>query len=134
MLSLKKVILLHCIIQPESSGGESEMTDGLTVCERLNKTNVDYYKTLTSLPVRWIDRGHDSGHSFHNVYHAPVIWQVPIHKNIFILSYHIGRYIICRVFHSETLGTYRELLSINIVFCSSSNISKTEVCGFLPKK
>ncbi|KAL5238412.1 hypothetical protein ACI65C_005822 [Semiaphis heraclei] len=67
------VILLHCIVQPESSGGESEVTDGLSVCDRLKEIDVDCYKTLTKVPVRWIDRGHDAGYNFHNVYVSPVI-------------------------------------------------------------
>lgn len=71
-----KVILLHCIVQPESSGGESEVTDGLVVCERLKKTNADHYDALSTVPVRWIDRGHDNGYSFHNAHLAPVIWLV----------------------------------------------------------
>eukprot|EP00102_Acyrthosiphon_pisum_P007251 XP_003241881.2 PREDICTED: gamma-butyrobetaine dioxygenase [Acyrthosiphon pisum] len=71
------VILLHCIIQPESSGGESEVTDGLSVCDRLKEMDEDCYKTLSSVPVRWIDRGHDGGYNFHNVYVSPVIWLVP---------------------------------------------------------
>ncbi|VVC38057.1 Domain of unknown function DUF971,TauD/TfdA-like domain [Cinara cedri] len=67
------VILLHCIIQPECSGGESEVADGLSVCESLKKINADHYDTLSTVPVRWIDRGHDGGYSFHNVHLAPVI-------------------------------------------------------------
>lgn len=68
------MVLLHCIIQSESSGGESEVADGLHVCEHLKKTNANHYKTLSTVPVRWIDRGHDSGFNFHNIHHAPVIW------------------------------------------------------------
>uniref|UniRef100_A0A2S2R6B3 Gamma-butyrobetaine dioxygenase n=1 Tax=Sipha flava TaxID=143950 RepID=A0A2S2R6B3_9HEMI len=68
------VILLHCIIQPESSGGENEVTDGLFVCERLKEINPNRYKALSTIPVRWIDHGHDNGYNFHNIHHAPVIW------------------------------------------------------------
>ncbi|XP_025417802.1 gamma-butyrobetaine dioxygenase-like [Sipha flava] len=67
------VILLHCIIQPESSGGENEVTDGLFVCERLKEINPNRYKALSTIPVRWIDHGHDNGYNFHNIHHAPVI-------------------------------------------------------------
>lgn len=76
------MILLHCVVQPESSGGESEVTDGLFVCERLKNTHGHHYKTLSTVPVTWIDRGHDNGYSFSNVYRAPVIWQVFKNENV----------------------------------------------------
>lgn len=79
------MILLHCIVQPESSGGESEVTDGLSVCDLLKEMDVDCYKTLSAVPVRWIDRGHDAGYNFHNVYVSPVIWLVPHAEAIIII-------------------------------------------------
>jgi len=70
------VVLLHCVVQPESDGGESEVTDGLAVCERLRNADERHYKTLSTVPVTWIDRGQDGGYRFSNVNRAPVVWQV----------------------------------------------------------
>lgn len=83
------MILLHCIVQPEFSGGENEVTDGLLVCERLKQMNTDHYKRLSTIPVRWIDRGHDNDHYFHSINVAPVIWYVLIPSNELKLKFRI---------------------------------------------
>ncbi|XP_050530564.1 gamma-butyrobetaine dioxygenase-like [Daktulosphaira vitifoliae] len=67
------VILLHCIVQPENAGGESETVDGFYVCELMKDKYPTQYKALSTIPVMWTDRGHDNGYNFHCVHHSPII-------------------------------------------------------------
>ncbi|XP_050438288.1 gamma-butyrobetaine dioxygenase-like [Adelges cooleyi] len=67
------VIMLHCIVQPESAGGESEVVDGLNVCQHMQQNHPAHYKALATIPVMWTDRGHDNDYKFHCVHHSPII-------------------------------------------------------------
>ncbi|XP_015588800.1 gamma-butyrobetaine dioxygenase [Cephus cinctus] len=67
------VILLHCLVQTPSIGGETQLTDCLYVAEYLKKNDPETYKVLTTTYVDWNDIGQEDGNHFHSINRAPVL-------------------------------------------------------------
>lgn len=65
--------MLHCLVQTEGIGGESQITDGLHVAKELEREKPEIYKVLMETPVDWSDIGQESGYSFYNLYRSPII-------------------------------------------------------------
>jgi len=65
--------MLHCLVQTEGIGGDSQITDALHVAEKLKREKPELYKVLTETPVDWSDIGQESGYSFYSLYRSPVI-------------------------------------------------------------
>ncbi|XP_069693592.1 gamma-butyrobetaine dioxygenase-like [Periplaneta americana] len=65
--------LLHCLVQTETTGGESQVTDAFYISEKLKREKPEKYKVLTETPVDWCDIGQEGGHSFYSLYRSPVI-------------------------------------------------------------
>lgn len=65
--------MLHCLVQTERIGGDSQITDALHVAEKLKREKPELYKVLTETPVDWSDIGQESEYSFYNLYRSPVI-------------------------------------------------------------
>ena len=68
-----QINMLHCLVQTEGIGGESQITDGLHVAKELEREKPEIYKVLTETPVDWSDIGQESGYSFYNLYRSPII-------------------------------------------------------------
>ncbi|KAF2887150.1 hypothetical protein ILUMI_19023, partial [Ignelater luminosus] len=66
-------IFLHCIEQTKTKGGESLLTDGFYVAEKLRSENKEIFDILSNIHVNWFDRGTDDQLEFNKVYRAPVI-------------------------------------------------------------
>ncbi|KAF5279676.1 hypothetical protein FQR65_LT15311 [Abscondita terminalis] len=67
------VTLLHCLVQTEATGGESLLTDGFHVVEKLRKENKETFDILSSVNVNWVDVGAEHGDKYHTIYRSPVI-------------------------------------------------------------
>ena len=65
--------MLHCLVQTQALGGESQVTDALYIANKLKKEKPDMYKVLTETPVDWVDIGNQDGDTFHSLYRSPVI-------------------------------------------------------------
>jgi len=65
--------MLHCLVQTEAIGGESQLTDALHVANKLKTERPEIYKVLTETPVDWSDIGQQFGYSFYSLYRSPVI-------------------------------------------------------------
>lgn len=66
--------MLHFLIQSKLKGGDNLITDAFSVAKKLKDNYPEYYKVLATTLVVWNDIGKDSGHVFHTLYRAPVIW------------------------------------------------------------
>lgn len=67
------MVLLHCIVQTKSKGGENLLTDSFYVAEKLRAENKDAFDILTTTPVNWFDIGIEGDQKFHKIMRAPVI-------------------------------------------------------------
>jgi len=67
------VNMLHCIVQGSWGGGESQLVDGLSVCEWLREEHPHHYWILSTVPVVWEDRVVEGGRHYHAIHRAPVI-------------------------------------------------------------
>ncbi|KAI9555785.1 hypothetical protein GHT06_018301 [Daphnia sinensis] len=65
--------LLHCHIQYKGNGGDSLLTDGFKIAEKLRENDPETYKCLAETKVTWSDIGQENGNHFHKIHHAPVI-------------------------------------------------------------
>lgn len=65
--------MLHCLVQTNATGGDSQITDALHVAKKLKREKPEIYKVLTETPVDWSDIGQDAGYSFYSLYRSPVI-------------------------------------------------------------
>lgn len=66
-------MLLHCIVQTKSAGGENLLTDSYYVAEKLRIENKAAFDILTTTPVNWFDIGVEGDQKFHKIMRAPVI-------------------------------------------------------------
>lgn len=69
-------MLLHCIVQTKSKGGENLLTDSFFVAEKLRSENKEAFDILTTTPVNWFDIGVEGDQKFHKIMRAPVITYV----------------------------------------------------------
>jgi hypothetical protein len=65
--------MLHCLVQTEAIGGDSQITDALNVARKLKREKPEIYKVLTETPVDWSDIGQEAGYSFYSLYRSPVL-------------------------------------------------------------
>jgi hypothetical protein len=65
--------MLHCLVQTEGTGGDSQITDALHVAKKLKKEKPEVYRVLTETPVDWCDIGQEAGYAFFSLYRTPVI-------------------------------------------------------------
>jgi gamma-butyrobetaine dioxygenase len=65
--------MLHCLVQTDGTGGDSQLTDALHVANKLKRERPEIYKMLTETPVDWSDIGQQFGYSFYNLYRSPII-------------------------------------------------------------
>ncbi|XP_046611402.1 gamma-butyrobetaine dioxygenase-like [Neodiprion virginianus] len=65
--------LLHCLVQSQGKGGESQLADGFHVGNYLKLHEPESYKILTKTLVDWSDVGHENGDHFHSLHQAPVL-------------------------------------------------------------
>jgi gamma-butyrobetaine dioxygenase len=68
-----QINMLHCLVQTDGIGGESQLTDALHIAKKLKRETPEIYKVLTETPVDWCDIGLDGGYSFYCLYRSPVI-------------------------------------------------------------
>lgn len=81
--------MLHCILQGNEGGGESQLSDGLSVCHWLRDNHPQHYWILTTVPVEWEDIVQEDGKDYHSIYRAPVIWLGQDLSYIVLCSYEI---------------------------------------------
>ncbi|KAJ9583014.1 hypothetical protein L9F63_022630, partial [Diploptera punctata] len=65
--------MLHCLVQTDTAGGDSQIVDALFIANKLKKEKPDIYKILSETPVDWCDIGHQDDQVFHSLYRSPVI-------------------------------------------------------------
>lgn len=65
---------LHCLMQTESKGGYSLISDGFYAAQQLELKHPKYFEILSKTIVDWSDVGQEDGKKFHSIYRAPVIW------------------------------------------------------------
>jgi gamma-butyrobetaine dioxygenase len=65
--------MLHCLVQTEAIGGDSQVTDALHITEKLKREKPEVYRVLTETPVDWSDIGQEGGYTFYSLYRSPVI-------------------------------------------------------------
>uniref|UniRef100_A0A1B6F0H0 Gamma-butyrobetaine dioxygenase n=1 Tax=Cuerna arida TaxID=1464854 RepID=A0A1B6F0H0_9HEMI len=71
------VNMLHCVTQGEGEGGESQLADGLAVCDWLREYHPHHYWILSTVPVEWEDIVIEDDKEYHSIYRAPVICEEP---------------------------------------------------------
>lgn len=66
------ITCLHCLMQTETLGEESSLSDGLYITEKLRKENKEIFDILSTVNVNWVDRD-EHGEKYHRILRAPVI-------------------------------------------------------------
>ena len=61
------MLILQCVKQTESEGGDSEFVDTFFVAEIMRRDYPEYFKLLTTTPVDFIDAGSDVHGSFNKI-------------------------------------------------------------------
>ncbi|KAG7154699.1 Gamma-butyrobetaine dioxygenase-like 2 [Homarus americanus] len=67
------VQFIHCIVQYEGKGGESQITDAVHVAQELKRLHPEKFRILTQTPVDWFDVGTDEYGAFYKVLQIPMI-------------------------------------------------------------
>lgn len=65
--------MLHCLVQAEGQGGETLLSDGICVAEKLRLKNKEAFDILSNVDVNWYDIGEEDEIKFHKIYRTPVI-------------------------------------------------------------
>ena len=65
---------IHCIVQYQGRGGDSQITDAIHVARELKRIHPQKYEILKDIPVDWCDVGSDLGGAFYKILRQPVIW------------------------------------------------------------
>lgn len=64
---------MHCLARAERNGGETLISDGIYVAEKLHLENKEAFHVLSNVEVNWFDIGKEYDIKFHKIYKAPVI-------------------------------------------------------------
>ena len=68
-----QMLILHCIKQTDSEGGDSEYGDTFFVAEVMRRDYPEYFKALTTTPVDFIDVGSDAHGPFNKLTRHPTL-------------------------------------------------------------
>lgn len=66
--------MIHCIIQFEGKGADSQITDAVYVAKQLKEISPEKFEILSKTVVDWCDVGIDEGREFNKILQRPVIW------------------------------------------------------------
>ncbi|KAG0714700.1 Gamma-butyrobetaine dioxygenase [Chionoecetes opilio] len=67
------VQFIHCVVQYEGVGGDTQVTDAVHVAHQLQQAHPEHYRVLTDTPVDWFDIGTDENMEFHKLLRLPMI-------------------------------------------------------------
>ena len=67
-------ILLHCLVQSKSGGGQNTIADGFYAAKILKNMFPEHYEVLCRVLVNWRDVGVEGSNHYDKIFRAPVIW------------------------------------------------------------